>query len=110
MGHTVDEVIGTSVTDYLPPFEQDNIRRILELGFRSEQTERYETVEVRDDATKVVRSVGVAPVKHAGQITAAVFTAADSTEYSRGGTGYIASGALIPIRPSRRANNPLAAR
>jgi PAS domain S-box-containing protein len=56
LGHTVEEVIGTSIYNYLPPAEQDNTRRVLESVFRSGQIERYETVDVGPDGIKVVRS------------------------------------------------------
>jgi two-component system cell cycle sensor histidine kinase/response regulator CckA len=83
LGHTVEEVIGTSIYNYLPPAEQDITRRVLESVFQSGQTERYETVDVRPDGTEVVYSVSVAPVEQEGQVTAAIFINTDISERKR---------------------------
>ena len=83
LGHTVEQVVGTSIYDYLPPAEQDNIEQVLESVFQSGQTERYETVDVGTDGTQIVRSVSVAPIAHEGQVTAAIFIATDVTEHKR---------------------------
>jgi PAS domain S-box-containing protein len=78
---TVDEVIGTSVYDYLPLHEQDTVRRVLESVFQSGQTERYETVDLDDDSYESTYSVSVAPIERAGKVAAAIFIGMDITAH-----------------------------
>ena len=82
-GRTVEEVVGTSIYNYLMPDEQNEIRQVLESVFQSGLTARYETAVVRADGTEVIYSNSVAPIEHEGQVTAAIFIATDITGRKR---------------------------
>jgi PAS domain S-box-containing protein len=80
---TTEEVVGTSIYNYVLPDEQDEIKQVLESVFQSGLAKKYETVVVRADGTEVVFSNNVAPIKHKSQTIAAVFITTDITKYKQ---------------------------
>jgi len=82
-GYTPGEIIGTSVYNYLSPDEQDKLRRVLESVFQSGKVERYEAVVAGVDGAQVWYENSLAPIKHDGQIVAAIVIAIDITERVR---------------------------
>jgi PAS domain S-box-containing protein len=83
-GHTVDEVVGKSVTVLIPPDRHDEERTILERIMRGERIDHYETVRHRKDGSSVNVSLTVSPVRNAeGKIVGASKIARDITERKR---------------------------
>jgi PAS domain S-box-containing protein len=83
-GWSSQEMIGQSVLRLIPPelrFEEDEILSKLRAG---ERIERYETIRVRKDATRINVSLTISPIKNAdGKITGASKIAHDITERRR---------------------------
>jgi PAS domain S-box-containing protein len=83
-GYTAEEAVGKPVTILIPPDQHHEENMILERIRRGERIEHYETVRQRKDASSIVVSLTVSPVKNIeGRIVGASKIARDITERKR---------------------------
>lgn len=82
VGCSLDELIGHVYTDFLPPGDRSRARAQVERTLvHGEIVRDFETVAVDRLGIHRVLICGLAPIIHHGQVTGAVATAADITEY-----------------------------
>ena len=83
-GYTEHEVVGQSVTTFIPPDRLDEHYSILDQICRGGPTKNYETVRQKKDGTLIDVSMTVSPLKNEqGQIIGASKIARDITEHKR---------------------------
>jgi PAS domain S-box-containing protein len=80
-GYGAEEMIGTSVLRLIPPELLEEENRILALVRTGQRIERYETVRVRKDGSRVNVSLTISPVRDAsGRVVGASKVARDVSE------------------------------
>ena len=78
--HTVEEITGTAIYNYLSPQTQKEIKKNLESVFKSGNPSKYENIIRKADGSALWFEYSVAPIKHDGQVVAAIFIGVDVTE------------------------------
>ncbi|RME99396.1 MAG: GAF domain-containing protein [Chloroflexi bacterium] len=79
-GRSVEQVAGKSIFKYLSANQHAKVREGLRLAFDHQQTYKYETSNQRTDGRTVWLSNSMAPIKHNGQVVAAILIATDITD------------------------------
>jgi PAS domain S-box-containing protein len=83
-GWTPEEAIGQSIRLIIPEERKNEERKILEAVLRDERIERYETIRVRKDGTRVDVALSISPIKNAdGEIVGASVIAHNNSEQKR---------------------------
>jgi PAS domain S-box-containing protein len=83
-GYAAEDVIGKHVSILVPPEIQDDVTKFLDSIKRGEHVDRYRTVRVRKDGSRIDVSITVSPIKDAnGKIIGASTIARDITERKR---------------------------
>jgi PAS domain S-box-containing protein len=83
-GYRADEILGQSIAMLIPPDRQEEIRDLLAAGQQGRAVERYETVRVRKDGSRVEVSVAQSPVAgRDGRIMGAATVVHDITQHKR---------------------------
>lgn len=79
-GYTVEQVLGTSVYDYIPTDHQDTLRQSFQRVFQTGEPVYYETVGAGANNTTSWYASRVGPLQSEGQIVAAMVIATDITD------------------------------
>jgi PAS domain S-box-containing protein len=79
-GFTVEQVLGTSIYDYIPPEHQDTWRQSFERVFQTGESVYYETTGLGPNGTNSWYASRVGAVQHDGQVVAMMVIATDITE------------------------------
>jgi len=82
-GITVEQTIGTSVYDYIPPEDQDILRQSFDQVFQTGEPVYYETTGTGANGITSWYASRVGAVKHDGQVAALMVVATDITERKR---------------------------
>src|SRR5262245_9986528 len=83
-GYMAEEAVGKPIAILIPPDRHDEERMMLERIGRGERVEHYETVRERKDASSIVVSLTISPVKDVeGRIVGVSKIARDITEQKR---------------------------
>jgi len=83
-GWSPEEAIGRSIRIIIPVERKNEEQKILHSILRDEHIERYETIRVRKDGTRVDVSLSISPIKDAeGVIVGASVIAHDNSEQKR---------------------------
>jgi PAS domain S-box-containing protein len=82
-GLTPDQVIGTSILNYISPEYQDEARRAVELVFETGGTETYEHSGPRPEGELAWYSVRMGPVKLGERVVSVAAVATDITQRKR---------------------------
>ncbi len=78
-GFTVEQVVGTSAYDYIPPEHQDTLRQSFERVFQTGEPVYYETTGAGADGTTSWYASRVGAIQHEGQVVALMVIATDIT-------------------------------
>lgn len=79
-GYTVEQVLGTSVYDYIPTDYHDTLRQSFQRVFQTGEPVYYETVGAGANGTTSWYASRVGPLQSQGQIVAAMIIATDITD------------------------------
>ena len=79
-GLTVEQVIGTSVYDYIPPEYQDRLRQSFKRVFQTGEPAYYETAGVGANGTTSWYSSRVGPLQQDGQVVAVMVICTEITD------------------------------
>lgn len=83
-GYSADEMIGRSIMTIVPPDKPDDALNVLKKIEQFERVDRYETVRVRKDGTRVDVSLSVSPVLNgSGRVIGASSIVRDITDRKR---------------------------
>ncbi|MBW1709759.1 MAG: PAS domain S-box protein [Deltaproteobacteria bacterium] len=83
-GYTPEEIIGKPISILVPPERLDELSQILTRINQGESVDRYETVRIRKDGTRVPVSLTISPIKDSGgKIVGTSTVARDITERKR---------------------------
>lgn len=75
-----EQTIGTSLYDHIPPEHHDTVRESIEHVFRAGEPDSYESEGPGPDGTTAYYEVRVGPIKHEGQVVAAILIGNDITK------------------------------
>ncbi len=76
----IEQIIGTSIYEYLSPTEQTRTREVIELIFRFGQPTHYESAMIGANRKTIWLSNHAAPLKLGNQVNTVIFLSIDITE------------------------------
>jgi len=79
-GITVEETLGRSVYEFIPPDYQDTVRKSIEQVFQTGKVGSYQVMGVGPDGRPSWYETQLGPIKHDGRVVAATLIATDITE------------------------------